>query len=147
MKKTILYPLMAICALAMGCNDSSQAWFSGKDEDSLVPENKRYHTSEKPGIWEGRENEHQAVVTFTSKNTIMVTVPLLPSAHPKHYIELIALMKGEHPVEIRRFGFDKKMPAAAFTLQDPSAQDYWISVKCNNHGLWKTALPENPYGQ
>jgi desulfoferrodoxin (superoxide reductase-like protein) len=145
MKTLILYPLIVILFLAAGCSDSNRGWFSSGDEDSQIPENRRYHTPDAPGIWQGREAEHTATVVFTSKNTIEVTVPLLPSAHPKHYIESIMLMKNDKLVEAKRFEVERNIPKATFKLDNPSGTEYWISIKCNNHGLWKAGLPENPF--
>jgi len=98
-----------------------------------------YFSKENPGKWDLMAQTHTPVVEFITKNKIRVTVSLKPVRSPRHYIEVIALMKDKNTlIDVKKFNFSFSEASAVFTLPEPDRTGYWIVSKCNKHGRWKT---------
>lgn len=128
----IISPFILVSA---GCTD--------RPDDGEVIESPRFHTEANEGKWRGESDSHLPIVTFTGKShdEIEVSVPLVPVRNPRHYIEAIALLRGDREIALRRLAFSTEEPRVRFKLPDPAAADYSVVVKCNLHDMWRTEVP------
>ena len=108
----------------------------------------KYHTYESEGLWQGKADSHMPIVSLNKvKNTIDIRVPLKPKKNPRHYIEVIVLMYGNRQIAVKKNSFSFYEAKAEFKLpkwyNKEEKQSFWVFAKCNNHGMWRTALSEN----
>jgi desulfoferrodoxin (superoxide reductase-like protein) len=120
--------------LSLGCGNPP------KGDGPAAPPPK-YHTQDNSGAWMSKKAEHDVRIKRLSSGKIEVTIPLQPTMHPPHYIEVIALQDDKEN-EIVAHGFKPSyIPATAtFELPDTTRQ-YYVVAKCNMHDMWIGPVP------
>ncbi len=96
----------------------------------------KFYSKGNEGKWPGKSDKHSPVIKFISDDTIKVTIPLRPTLKPRHYIEVIGLMKGDKEIAAKKLSLSRSPAEVEFKLPDPDATDYSIFSKCNIHGMW-----------
>jgi len=121
--------------------------FSCSEEESdkgnkIIPP--KFHSVEDEGYWKGKSDTHvpKIISISSNKDEIEVTVPLQPTLSPRHYIEVIVLVKGKKQVSAKKFKPSFKKATAKFKINDSSPDDYWIVAKCNLHDMWRVKIEE-----
>ena len=93
------------------------------------------------GPYKDKTNEHLPRIKLVSQNQIEITVDLVNTQLPRHYIEAIVLIdKAEKQVAVKKFAFSLKKTRATFTLPKPAEESYMVVAKCNLHDMWLTPV-------
>jgi desulfoferrodoxin (superoxide reductase-like protein) len=123
------------------CKDTD----TGRGSREIVQQDQ--FTREKPGHWEGLEDEHLPRIKFfpdRKKDNIEVRVYLNPSGG-RHYIEKIGLMN-EQKQDVSVVSLKNDVPQSnivvylTYPLGDTDKVK--VFVKCNIHDLWTAPLAE-----
>jgi desulfoferrodoxin (superoxide reductase-like protein) len=139
MKRKISIIIIIIWAFLVfyGCGDEGT-----KKDGKIVPP--KFHSHDDEGYWMGKADSHMPVITFlnSDKTEFEATVPLQPTLSPRHYIEVIVLVKGKKQVDAVKYKPSFKKAKAKFKIKDQSTKDYWVVAKCNLHDMWRIGVWE-----
>ena len=134
---TIFLIILGIFSYSLNCGGGPDS-----ESEKIIPP--KFHTPENEGYWKGKAETHMPKITFTSsaKNEIEVTVPILQTLSPRHYIEVIVLVKDEKQVDSKKFEPSTEPPKARFKIDSSNLSRYSVVVKCNLHDMWRAPVKE-----
>jgi hypothetical protein len=123
---------------------------AGENPSQIPPE--VFLTSENPGRWKDRKDEHDILVREVRVYTVgkeklrelQITVSL--QGTDRHYLEAALVLDHSLKKELAKISFERMKPGYDFKLSIPADNPnaVFVVIKCNQHDMWLKRLEPLP---